>query len=162
MSRYLSLQRKCLRRCQRRCKWLSEVMRSHWGQPHPDACKRACRGGEGPGERLNNREASRAGSKRRRSHTGEHRLWRPPWKLVRGPLPLALTVWIWIPAPISVLHKLPPWIRVVFDHGSAKQIVLRCLAEHRDLAGSISILLGKFRAASNREIAELSQVNVQC
>jgi hypothetical protein len=52
--------------------------------------------------------------------------------------------------------------QVVFDHGAGKQIVHRCLAEHGDLAGSISILLGEFRAASNRESAELLQVNVQC
>jgi hypothetical protein len=45
---------------------------------------------------------------------------------------------------------------------AGKRIIHRCLAEHGDLAGGISILLGKFRAASNREIAELLQVNVQC
>jgi hypothetical protein len=44
---------------------------------------------------------------------------------------------------------------VVFDLGAAKQIVRRCLAEHGDLSGSVSILPGKFRAASDREIAEL-------
>jgi hypothetical protein len=50
---------------------------------------------------------------------------------------------------------------VVFDHDAAKQIVHRCLAEHGDLAGGISIVLRKCCAASDREITELLQVNVQ-
>jgi hypothetical protein len=57
--------------------------------------------------------------------------------------------------------QIPTSGQVVFDHGAAKQIVPRCLAEHGDLAGSISILLDKLSAASNREVAELLQVNVQ-
>jgi hypothetical protein len=36
------------------------------------------------------------------------------------------------------------------------------LPKHGNLAGGISILLRKCRAASNREVAELLQVNVQC
>jgi hypothetical protein len=58
--------------------------------------------------------------------------------------------------------QIPTPGQVVFNHGATKQIVHRCLAEHGDLAGSVSILLGKFRATSNREVAELLQVNVQC
>jgi hypothetical protein len=63
----------------------------------------------------------------------------------------------------SVHLRLPlPSIKRPRRRAAAKQIVHRCLAEHGDLAGGISILLGKFRAASNREIAELLQVKVQC